>query len=360
MELQDKNGTSDADDLSRPAGLRPHPHYLSGPSGNSFEDLNVENLIIGEAATGGDATTFGKLVLVDDNGKPLEKVDYLDNLGGDIEVEPDDDNETESFLASKAIRVRHGLKCLLEQWRENEVDGDYEPYYNDMYEGHEILDNIQTICDNLDIKVHGLLPVRASSRPLIPTSPKNGGEQVGNEHVNEFPLSYATRLSPTSLTKANLHKLANVPNDANYNVLEVKLVFVDDDKKPLEKVDYLDNSGSDDEVEPDDNETTSFLASKVMGVGHGPKCLLEQWRENKLDYDYEPYDDDMYESHEILDYIQTICDNLDIKARGRKKKYITFDVMLSHLLSSQNCTFLMEVVCLCNALRCWIHPHPLY
>ncbi|GJX46851.1 zinc knuckle CX2CX4HX4C containing protein [Tanacetum coccineum] len=45
-------------------------------------------------------------------------------------------------------------------------------------------------------------------------------EQVGNEHViNEFPSSYATKLSPTSLTKANIRKLkVNVPNDADYDV----------------------------------------------------------------------------------------------------------------------------------------------
>ncbi|GKA89266.1 hypothetical protein Tco_0811078 [Tanacetum coccineum] len=48
---------------------------------------------------------------------------------------------------------------------------------------------------------------------------KAGGEQVSNEHVNEFPSSYATKLSPTSSTKANLRKLeANVPNDVDHDV----------------------------------------------------------------------------------------------------------------------------------------------
>ncbi|GJX07797.1 hypothetical protein Tco_0195729 [Tanacetum coccineum] len=59
-----------------------------------------------------------------------------------------------------------------------------------------------------------------------PTSPsenesanKNGSEQVGNEHVNKFPSSYATKLSPTSSTKANLRKLeVNVPTHADYDV----------------------------------------------------------------------------------------------------------------------------------------------
>ncbi|GKB89677.1 ribonuclease H-like domain-containing protein [Tanacetum coccineum] len=35
------------------------------------------------------------------------------------------------------------------------------------------------------------------------------------------------------------------------------------------------------------------------------------------DYDEDPYDDDMYEGHDIPDKIQDICDNLDIRVRGR-------------------------------------------
>ncbi|GKC72776.1 hypothetical protein Tco_1118659, partial [Tanacetum coccineum] len=51
-----------------------------------------------------------------------------------------------------------------------------------------------------------------------PMSPMNEGEKFGNNHVNEFPL-YATKLSPTSSTKAYLWKLeANVSNDADYDV----------------------------------------------------------------------------------------------------------------------------------------------
>ncbi|GJV78145.1 hypothetical protein Tco_1509729 [Tanacetum coccineum] len=42
----------------------------------------------------------GKLVLVNDNGKPLEKVDYSNNLGSDDEFELFD-IETANFLASK-------------------------------------------------------------------------------------------------------------------------------------------------------------------------------------------------------------------------------------------------------------------
>nr|GEW22221.1 hypothetical protein [Tanacetum cinerariifolium] len=45
-------------------------------------------------------------------------------------------------------------------------------------------------------------------------------EHIGNIHdMNNIPSSYANKLNPTSLTKANLRKLkTNVPNDADYDV----------------------------------------------------------------------------------------------------------------------------------------------
>ncbi|GKC27553.1 hypothetical protein Tco_1034847, partial [Tanacetum coccineum] len=91
------------------------------PLSNSFEALNVDNLINEEVATGSKATTSGtqeeghsstpivekinvlekhilesKLVLVDDDGKPLEKFDYPVNSDSDDEVEPVE-NETAIF-----------------------------------------------------------------------------------------------------------------------------------------------------------------------------------------------------------------------------------------------------------------------
>ncbi|GKG06557.1 hypothetical protein Tco_0329526 [Tanacetum coccineum] len=36
--------------------------------------------------------------------------------------------------------------------------------------------------------------------------------------------------------------------------------------------------------------------------------------------DYDPYDDDMYENHDLSKHLQSICDDLDITVRDRKKK----------------------------------------
>ncbi|GJU35655.1 hypothetical protein Tco_1184009 [Tanacetum coccineum] len=36
--------------------------------------------------------------------------------------------------------------------------------------------------------------------------------------------------------------------------------------------------------------------------------------------DYDPYDDDMYENHDMSEHLQSICDDLDTTVCGRKKK----------------------------------------
>nr|GEY97319.1 hypothetical protein [Tanacetum cinerariifolium] len=54
----------------------------------------------------------------------------------------------------------------------------------------------------------------------------------------------------------------------------------------------------------------------------GTQSLLEQWRDpyGNGDYDEDPYDDDIYEGHDLSEEIQSICGKLDIRVRGRKKQ----------------------------------------
>ncbi|GJU77852.1 putative RNA-directed DNA polymerase [Tanacetum coccineum] len=104
-------------------------------------------------------------------------------------------------------------------------------------------------------------------------------------------------------------------------IIDGKFTLVDDEGKPFKKIDSSGDHDSDHKVESVDNEMASFLASKK--VGYGTNSLLEQWKETyeNADYDYDPYDDEMYEGHKISNKIQSICENLDIKVRGRRKKY---------------------------------------
>nr|GEV74514.1 hypothetical protein [Tanacetum cinerariifolium] len=72
-------------------------------------------------------------------------------------------------------------------------------------------------------------------------------------------------------------------------IIDRKVTLMDDDSKPLKKVDYLGDHDSEDEVEQ----------------------LIMIWLILWLQKD--PYDDDMYEGHDIPDKIQDIFDNLDIR-----------------------------------------------
>ncbi|GJZ37566.1 hypothetical protein Tco_0583757 [Tanacetum coccineum] len=87
-------------------------------------------------------------------------------------------------------------------------------------------------------------------------------------------------------------------------IIDGKVVLVDDEGKPLEKVDSLGDHHSEDEVASVDNEMASILASKK--VGYGTNSLLERWNESydNSEYDYDPYDNDMYEDQEVPIYMR--------------------------------------------------------
>ncbi|GJR36188.1 hypothetical protein Tco_1211872 [Tanacetum coccineum] len=74
----------------------------------------------------------GKVTLVDDDGKPQKKVNYLGDHDSDDEVESLD-NDMACSMASE--KVGFGTKSLLEQWKDSYDNGDYDedPYDDDMY-----------------------------------------------------------------------------------------------------------------------------------------------------------------------------------------------------------------------------------
>ncbi|GJZ40399.1 cytokinin dehydrogenase 3-like protein [Tanacetum coccineum] len=74
---------------------------------------------------------------------------------------------------------------------------------------------------------------------------------------------------------------------------------------------------SDSEVEVVFDETSNLRISTSgkdgSDKGYGTNRLLEQWRDSYPDNDnYDPYDDDMYENHDLSEHLQSICDDLDI------------------------------------------------
>ncbi|GJU75876.1 putative reverse transcriptase domain-containing protein [Tanacetum coccineum] len=91
-----------------------------------------------------------------------------------------------------------------------------------------------------------------------------------------------------------------VPNKNNVNtserlIIDGKVTLVDDEGKPLTKVDYSGDHASEDKVVSVDNDIANFMASKK--VGYVINSLLEQWKKSDVngDYNFDPYDDDMYE-----------------------------------------------------------------
>ncbi|GKC23352.1 hypothetical protein Tco_1025502 [Tanacetum coccineum] len=96
-------------------------------------------------------------------------------------------------------------------------------------------------------------------------------------------------------------------------MLDGKLMLVDDDGKPLNKVDYSPvNSDSDSDVKVAYDETAQFMAS-----GGANDASL---------YDDENYD--IYGTYDIEGLTKqqlTFCDMMDIELRGRNEEEISFD-----------------------------------
>ncbi|GJU97305.1 hypothetical protein Tco_1326576 [Tanacetum coccineum] len=138
--------------------------------------------------------------------------------------------------------------------------------------------------------------VNQSDEGVSPKTASSIGERNVSTSGNSSMKTNMTN-APTSEEGKSSTNLVEKINMFEKQLMEGKCLLVDDDDKPLKKVDYFGDHGSEDEVERVDNEMASSLASKPSGVGYGTKSLLEQWRETygSAEYDYDPYDDDMYE-----------------------------------------------------------------
>nr|GEW67963.1 hypothetical protein [Tanacetum cinerariifolium] len=103
---------------------------------------------------------------------------------------------------------------------------------------------------------------------------------------------------------------------------ECKLRLLDNDGNPLVPTGIV-KSDSEVKLVFDDAADLGIPTNVNDGSnkGYGTNSLLKQWRDSYMDNDdYDPYDDDMYENHDLSEHLQCICDDLDITVRGRKKK----------------------------------------
>ncbi|GJT62529.1 hypothetical protein Tco_1006062 [Tanacetum coccineum] len=94
-------------------------------------------------------------------------------------------------------------------------------------------------------------------------------------------------------------------------------MLLDNDKNPLVPTGIAE-SDSEVKVVFDETANLRILTSGKdrSDKGYGTNSLLEQWRDSYPDNDdYDPYDDDMYENHDLSEHLQSICDDLDITLR---------------------------------------------
>ncbi|GJY72288.1 hypothetical protein Tco_1047841 [Tanacetum coccineum] len=156
-----------------------------------------------------------------------------------------------------------------------------------------------------------------SKKPTTNTSGnKKKGVDPTKEVSNSNPFDVLNSVKNDGDTTPIVDKIGKLEKQ----IIDGKVTLVNDDGKPLKKVDYPGDHDSEDEVELVDNDMTHYMASER--VGFGTTSLLEQWRDTYKngDYDEDPYDDDVYEGQDHPDKIQDICDTLDIRLRGRRKK----------------------------------------
>ncbi|GJT93269.1 hypothetical protein Tco_1082114 [Tanacetum coccineum] len=162
----------------------------------------------------------------------------------------------------------------------------------------------------------------------VPVGPKCSNSNLSSSN---FQTTLKSLLIPTWIPFMNIDNdgecASNTPIGAKIDKIERqigegKLRLLDNDGNPLVLTGIVE---SDSEVELVFDETANLripTSSKdESDKGYGTNSLLEQWRDSYPDNDdYDPYDDDMYENHDLSEHLQSICDDLDITVRDRKKK----------------------------------------
>ncbi|GJS65835.1 cytokinin dehydrogenase 3-like protein [Tanacetum coccineum] len=169
----------------------------------------------------------------------------------------------------------------------------------------------------------------SNSNPFdVLNSVDNDGEFGTNGGTNNLVNNEATSSGSSFMNIDNDGECAsNTPIGAKIDKIERqigegKLRLLDNDGNPLVPTGIVE---SDSEVELVFDETANLRiptsGKDGSDKGYGTNSLLEQWRDSYPDNDdYDPYDDDMYENHDLSEHLQSICDDLDITVRGRKKK----------------------------------------
>nr|GEZ15786.1 hypothetical protein [Tanacetum cinerariifolium] len=162
---------------------------------------------------------------------------------------------------------------------------------------------------------------------------KHNANTSGNKKKNVEPtkeVSVSNSFDMLNLVKNDVKLGTNwgtshlASQEANYSR---SLFWIVDSSSPsstpiIEKIDKMEKLIIDGKVTLVDNEERP-LKRLMMIVRMRLLQLIMKWLVSwlkRIAYEYDPYDDDMYEGQEIPEKLQAFCDNLNIKVKGRKKK----------------------------------------
>nr|GEX49520.1 hypothetical protein [Tanacetum cinerariifolium] len=157
------------------------------------------------------------------------------------------------------------------------------------------------------------------------------GPKIGFKPQKEYrPVPKKPNASSSGNKKKGVELTIEVSNSNPFDVLN----SVDNNTK-FGKLRLLDNNEnrlfptgiveSDSEVVVIFDETANLRISTSSkdgsDKGYGTNSLLKQWRDSYPDNDdYDAYNDDMYENHDLSEHLRSICVDINITVRGRKKK----------------------------------------
>ncbi|GJW09243.1 hypothetical protein Tco_1575070 [Tanacetum coccineum] len=184
---------------------------------NSFDVLNsVDNIV--------EFGTYRGLliaILVDKDGNPLKEVEFPSEYDSEDEV-ASVDNDIARSMASEMVGF--GTQSLLEQWRNSYGNGDYDddPYDDDMYEGQDLSQDLQAICDNLDIRVRGLALIQKTLFPAFYFI-----ELIPPKHHRETELCFVGLIS-VSFERSEPTECSNFKiKDLKINMLETRIKIME-------------------------------------------------------------------------------------------------------------------------------------
>ncbi|GKD39242.1 retrotransposon protein, putative, unclassified [Tanacetum coccineum] len=146
-----------------------------------------------------------------------------------------------------------------------------------------------------EVSKSNLFDVLTSVENDVDFGTNEGTSNLASQEANSSGSLFWNVISNSLSTTLIIEKIDKIEK----LIIDGKVTLVDDEGKPLEKVESLGDYDSEDEVASVDNKMASFFARKD---GYGTNSLLEQWKESYKndDYDYDPYDDDMYEVRKFL------------------------------------------------------------